>query len=343
MAKTPRLIGSPARGVKRRPHTKARPQIVVLDGYTLNPGDNPWDGLHELGALTVYDRTPAEAIVERARGAAVVLTNKTPLSAATLRQLPELRFVSVLATGYNIVDTATARAAGIVVSNVPEYGTRSVAQHVFALLLALCHRVELHDAAVHAGEWARTPDFSFWKTPPVELAGLTMGIVGLGRIGRQVGALADAFGMTVIAARGRTRPARPAYRRFGWRTIPTLFAQADVVTLHCPLTDANARFVDAALLRRMRPSAFLINTARGGLVDEPALAAALRAGHLAGAALDVVGVEPMREDNPLLHAPNCLITPHIAWASLAARHRLMAATVRNVRAFLAGRPIHVVT
>jgi len=315
----------------------------VLDGYTVNPGDNPWDALRQLGDVTVYDRTPTEAIVERARGAAIVLTNKTPLAAATLRQLPALRFVSVLATGYNVVDTAAARACGVTVSNIPEYGTRSVAQHVFALLLALCHRVELHDAAVHAGEWTRTPDFCFWKRPPVELAGMTMGIVGFGRIGRQVGELAHAFGMKVIAARGRTCPPRPAYRGLAWRTIPALFAQADVVTLHCPLTETNARFVDAALLRCMRPSAVFINTARGGLVDEPALAAALRAGRLAGAALDVVSVEPMRADNPLLQAPNCLITPHIAWASLSARRRLLTATVRNVEAFLAGRPVHVVT
>ena len=343
MAKTRPPIGASAQGDTRRQKARAQPQIVVLDGYTLNPGDNPWDGVEELGVLTVYDRTPPDAIVERARGAAIVLTNKTPLTATTLRQLPALRFVSILATGYNVVDTAAARAGDIVVSNVPEYGTRSVAQHVFALLLALCHRVELHDAAVHAGEWIRTPDFCFWKTPPIELADLTMGIVGFGRIGRQVADLAHAFGMKVIAAHRRTRPAPPAYRGVKWRTIPAVFAQADVVTLHCPLTDANARFVDAALLRRMRPSAFLINTARGGLVDEPALAAALRAGHLAGAALDVVSVEPMRADNPVLQAPNCLITPHIAWASLAARRRLMAATVRNVRAFLAGHPIHVVT
>lgn len=315
--------------------------IVVLDGYTLNPGDNPWEALARLGELTVYDRTPADRIVERAQAADIVLTNKTPLTAETLAQLPKLRFISVLATGQNVVDGATARARGIPISNVPEYGTDSVAQHVFALLLELCHHVGLHDAAVQAGEWTRAPDFCFWKSPPIELAGLTIGIIGFGRIGARVGELAHAFGMRVLAA-NRSRRNAPQYQPFAWQDTTAVFAEADVVSLHCPLTAENARFVDRNLLRTMKRSAVFINTARGGLVDELALADALRAGELAGAAVDVVSTEPMRADNPLLHAPHCIITPHIAWGSLAARRRLMVATVKNVEAFLADDPINVV-
>jgi glycerate dehydrogenase len=316
-------------------------KMVVLDGYTVNPGDNPWDALARLGELRVHDRTPSAAIVERAQAAEIVLTNKTPLTADTLAQLPRLRFIAVLATGHNVVDSAAARARGIHVSNVPEYGTDSVAQHVFALLLELCHHVGLHDAAVHAGEWTRALDFCFWKATPLELAGLTMGIVGFGRIGRRVGTLAHAFGMSVIAAGGARRDA-PVDHPSAWTTIPQLFARADVISLHCPLTADNAGFVNRDLLRRVKASALFINVARGGLVDEAALAEALNAGNVAGAAVDVVSTEPLRVDNPLRGARNCIITPHIAWASLAARRRLMATTVKNVEAFIAGRPINVV-
>ncbi len=315
--------------------------IVVLDGYTVNPGDNPWADLAQLGDLIVHDRTPPELILPRASGADVLLVNKVPLTANTLAQLPRLRFVSVLATGYNLVDVLAARRRGVPVANVPEYGTDSVAQHVFALLLELAHQVGAHQAAVRAGEWVAAQDFCFWKTPPIELAGLTMGIVGFGRIGRRVGEIAHAFGMSVMAA-GRSRGAEPRYRPFAWADIPDVFAAADVVSLHCPLTGTNAGFVNRDLLGRMKSSAFFINTARGQLVEEPALAAALHAGQLAGAGVDVVAVEPMRPDNPLLHAPGCIITPHMAWASLAARRRLMAATVANVKAFLAGRALNVV-
>ncbi|HVO27841.1 MAG TPA: D-2-hydroxyacid dehydrogenase [Candidatus Margulisiibacteriota bacterium] len=316
-------------------------KIVVLDGHTLNPGDNPWDELAQLAELTVYERTPPEQIAPRAGDADIVLTNKTPLTAATLAQLPRLRFIAVLATGYNVVDVAAARARAIPVSNVPEYGTDSVAQHVFALLLELCHHVGQHDAAVKAGEWIRSIDFCFWKTAPLELSGLTMGIVGLGRIGGRVGALAHAFGMSVLAA-GGTRREEPGYAPFAWTTVPQLFATADVISLHCPLTADNVRFVNRDCLQHVKPSAFFINVARGGLVDEAALAEALNAGQLAGAAVDVVSNEPMHADNPLLTARNCIITPHIAWASLAARRRLMVATVKNLEAFIAGRPINVV-
>jgi len=315
--------------------------IVVLDGFTLNPGDNPWTALAQLGDLTVYDRTAPGKIVERASGAEIVLTNKTPLTAATLSGLPRLRFISVMATGYNIVDVAAARQHDIAVANVPEYGTDSVAQHVFALLLELCHQVARHDAAVKAGEWTAAADFCFWKAPPIELAGLTIGLVGFGRIGRRVGTLAHAFGMRVLAHAPSRRDA-PGYQPFAWASLPEVFASADVVSLHCPLTADNTGFVNEGLLHRMKASAFFINTARGGLVDEAALAGALRDDVIAGAAVDVVSTEPMRADNPLLRAPRCIITPHIAWGSLAARRRLMQTTVQNVQAFLAARAMNIV-
>lgn len=313
-------------------------EIVVLDGHTVNPGDNPWDPLARLGRLTVYDRTPSDRVSERARTADIILTNKVHLDAQTLAELPRLQFISVLATGYNIVDVTAARHRGIAVSNVPEYGTASVAQHTIALLLELCNQVGLHSNAVAAGEWTRNPDFCFWRMPPIELAGLLMGIVGFGRIGQQVGALARAFGMNVTAA-AATAGARGAVTR---TAVRDLFAEADVVTLHCPLTSENARFVKRDLLGCMKPTAFLINTARGGLVDEQDLADALNNGRLAGAAVDVVAVEPLRADNPLRGARNCIITPHMAWGSLAARRRLMQITLRNVQGFLVGRPINVV-
>ncbi len=314
-----------------------RPIIVVLDGYTLNPGDNPWDELATLGDLTVYDRTPPSQVLERASAAEVVLTNKTRLDATTLAALTSLRFITVLATGYDVVDVAAAAKLGIPVSNVPEYGTDSVAQHVFALLLELCHALCAHDQAVKSGAWQRSPDFSFWHAPPVELAGKTMGIVGYGRIGQRVAEIATAFGMSVVV---NTRTRRQDDIR--WLDRNTLFAESDVVSLHCPLNADTRGFVDAAMLARMRPSAFLINTARGPLIDENALSKALGDGTIAGAALDVVSIEPMRENNPLVHAPRCIITPHLAWASLAARQRLMRTTVENVKAYLAGSPINSV-
>ena len=316
-------------------------QIVVLDGYTLNPGDNPWDDLARLATLRVYDRTAPDDVVTRARDAHIALTNKTVLGADAIDALPALRFIAVLATGYNVVDVAAARRRGIPVSNVPEYGSAAVAQHTLALLLELCHRVGDHARAVAAGAWSRSPDFSFWLAPPIELSGLTIGIVGFGRIGRRVAALAHACGMRVIAHATLPRDA-PRYEGFAWRSILQLFAEADVVSLHCPLTADNVRFVDASLLARMKPTALLLNTARGGLVDEAALAAALASGRLAGAAVDVLSSEPPHGDTALIGTRNCIITPHMAWASLAARRKLMAATVRNVEAFLAGAPINVV-
>ncbi len=316
-------------------------RIVVLDGHTLNPGDNPWDELAQLGELTVHDRTPVDRIVARAAGAKVVLTNKTPLSADTLAQLPELRMIGVLATGYNVVDIDAADARGIVVCNVPEYGADSVAQFTFALMLALCHRVERHSAAVHDGEWSRQGEFSFTLTPQVELYGRTLGIVGLGRIGRRVGTIAHAMGMRVLA-HSRTRDGPLEGGAFAWQTLDEVFRESDVVTLHCPQTEQTQGMVNAARLSSMKRGAMLINTARGGLIDEPALVNALRDGPLAGVAIDVASVEPLPDDSPLLGVRNLLITPHMAWASLAARKRLTATAVGNVRAFLAGSPKHVV-
>jgi glycerate dehydrogenase len=315
-------------------------QIVVLDGHTLNPGDNPWDEVAALGTLQVYPRTPADLVVARARDADIILTNKTPLSAASIAALPRLRFIAVMATGYNIVDVAAARRRGIPVSNVPEYGTDSVAQFVFALLLTHCHHVARHDGAVRAGRWEASGDFCFWETPLVELAGLVMGIVGFGRIGRRVGQIAHALGMSVLAHDVVPAPP-PAYAPFAWSGLEEVFAQADVVTLHCPQTPGNAGFVDAARLARMKPTALLINTSRGGLVDAESLAEALGRGAIAGAALDVAPTEPLPADSPLLGAPNLLLTPHIAWATQAARRRLMQMTAGNVSSFLQGEPANL--
>jgi glycerate dehydrogenase len=316
-------------------------KIVVLDGHTLNPGDQSWSQLEQLGQLTVYDRTSPAQVLERATGAQIILTNKAPLSAETLAALPHLKFIGVLATGYNIVDTVAAKARNIPVTNVPEYSTRTVAQFTLALILELCHRVGLHSDSVHRGDWQNNPDFAYWLTPQVELVGKTIGIVGFGKIGRAVAQLALAFGMNVLA-HARRQPDPPADLPFQWTSLEDLFARSDVVTLHCPQTPQTTGMVDASLLSQMKQSAFFINTARGGLVNEKDLAAALDAGAIAAAAVDVVCAEPIRGDNPLLKAKNCLITPHIAWSTLEARQRIMATTAANIAAFTAGRPVNVV-
>ena len=318
-------------------------RVVVLDGYTVNPGDNPWAPLAELAPLTVFDRsTPSESI-ERAAGAEIVLVNKATLSHEVLLRLPQLRGISVLATGVNSVDLVAANARGIPVCNVPSYGTASVVQHTFALLLELCHRVADHDASVHAGDWQRAPDYCYWRSPLVELEGLTLGIVGYGAIGQRVAATARSFGMQVCAARLSTSAPDSADPKGVRRvSLDDLFRVADVVSLHCPLTPETHHLVSKARLSAMKPSAFLINTARGGLVDEAALRVALDSGKLAFAALDVLSSEPPTADNPLLTARHCVITPHLAWSSLPARQRLLSITVDNVRALLAGAPIHVV-
>jgi len=317
-------------------------KIVVLDGYTLNPGDNPWDPVAALGELTVYDRTPADAIIQRAARAEVVLTNKTPLDGPTLAALPSLRLVAVLATGYNVVDLAASRRQGIVVSNVSEYGAASVAQHVIALLLAFLHRPERHDRLVRQGEWQRRGDFCFWDSPMVELAGKRIGIVGFGRIGRRVGKLAHALGMEILACDAHAGDP-PDYQPFAWQSLDEIFTTADVVSLHCPLTPVTQCLVNRGRLAMMRRTALLINTARGGLVNEHDLAEALDSGQIAGAMLDVLAVEPPVENNPLLAAKNCLITPHISWATRESRQRLMAVTAANIAAYQAGKPINVVS
>jgi len=315
--------------------------LVVLDGYTLNPGDNPWDRVAAFGNFTVYDRTPADLVVERSRGARVLLTNKTPLSAATIAALPELELICVLATGFNVIDIEAARLRGIPVVNVPEYGSFSVAQHTIALLLELTNRVALYDAVVQRGEWSKSRDFTLMTEPLSELCGQKLGIVGLGRIGARVAAVANALGMEILAYNPRSRLELPGIP-VTWLELDELFRQADVVSLHCPLTAENQGLVHAGRLSIMKPHALLINTARGPLIREADLVQALQEGTIGGAALDVAAREPIPSDSPLLGLKNCLITPHIAWATLAARRRLMATTAENIAAFLAGAPQNVV-
>lgn len=317
------------------------PKIVVLDGYAANAGDNPWSPLAELGELVVYDRSRPSEVVARARDAEIVLVNKAQLSREAFAQLPLLRGVSALATGVNTVDLDAASERGIAVSNVPSYSTASVVQHTLALLLELCNRVGLHDSSVHAGDWVRAIDYCYWKSPLLQLEGKLLGIVGYGAIGRGVAAAARALGMEVCAAQLSSSNASSA-DSVPRLALDELFRRADVITLSCPLTPETRQLVSSARLALVKPSCFLINAARGGLIDEAALHAALASGKLAGAAVDVLSSEPPSADNPLLSAPNCIITPHIAWTSLPARQRLLAITVDNVRALLAGNPIHVV-
>jgi len=316
-------------------------KLVVLDGYTLNPGDLSWDGLRALGELEVFDRTADDLILARAGDAEIVLTNKTPLSAQSLGQLKKLRYIGVLATGYDVVDGPAARALNIPVTNIPIYGTASVAQFTFALILELCHPPAIHAAATRAGEWSRCPDFSFWKTPLIELAGKTMGIIGLGRIGRRVAEIAVAMGLRVIGA-DEVKGAVPDWPGFRWCEVDELLAEADIVSLHCPLLPETRGIINAASLARMKPTALLINTSRGPLVVDQDLADALNNGRLAGAAVDVLSVEPPPPDNPLLRARNCIVTPHIAWATREARTRLLDTAIANLRAFLEGHPVNVV-
>jgi glycerate dehydrogenase len=313
-------------------------KIVVLDGYTMNPGDLSWKGLESLGECAVYERTPPERVVERAAGAEVVLTNKVVLDGAVMARLPDLKYIGVLATGYNVVDTAAARERGIVVTNVPAYSTRSVAQLVMALVLELAHHVGHHARTVREGRWTASKDFAYWDHPLVELEGLVMGIVGFGQTGRAVADMARAFGMRVLV-HTRTPTAGPGVE---FVDLATLLRRSDVVSLHCPLTPETEGLVNAKRLATMKPTAFLINTSRGPVVNERDLAEALGAGRIAGAGLDVLSTEPPKADNPLLAAKNCFITPHFAWATRAARERLMKTVVENVRGFLAGRPQNVV-
>jgi glycerate dehydrogenase len=315
-------------------------RIVVFDGYTSNPGDLSWAELEKLGDCVIYDRTPCDQIVSRAAGARIVLTNKTPLMRETLDRLPELKYIGVLATGYNVVDVEAATRRNIVVTNVPSYSTMSVVQMAFAHLLNLTLHVAEHGRGVSAGRWSSSADFCYWEYPLVELDGLTLGLVGLGQIGRAMAQAGQAFGMKVLGY----DPMPPQNLPPGVRMVELdeIFCTSDVVSLHCPLTDSTRYMVNADRLAGMKSTAFLINTGRGQLVDERALADALNAGRLAGAGLDVLAVEPPPTDNPLLRAKNCYITPHIAWATKAARKRLLHEAAENIRAFLAGGARNVV-
>lgn len=316
-------------------------KMVVLDGYTLNPGDISWDELEKRGILTVYERTAPEDIITRAKEASVLFTNKVPLTASTLAQLPGLKYIGVLATGYNIVDTEAAKKQNIIVSNAPGYSTSSVAQLVFAFILEQAHRIQWHSDAVRQGDWTRSPDFCFWKFPLTELAGKTIGIIGFGTIGQQVANIAEAFGMNVIA-QSRSVTDQTHRKRFHWVSLPELFAQSDFISIHCPLTEETKGLINRRNLSLMKRSAFLINTSRGPIVNDIDLAEALNNELISGAGIDVLSVEPPGIDNPLLKARNALITPHFAWATKEARTRLMDITVKNLDAFLQARPRNVV-
>jgi len=316
-------------------------KIVVLDGHTLNPGDLSWSGLERLGETIVYDRTPVDEIIERVGDAEIVYTNKTPLSKKTLEKLPNVKFIGVLATGYNIVDVDAARQLGIVVTNVPTYGTAAVAQFTFALLLELCHHVWIHSEAVKRGEWTNCPDFCFWNYPLIELSGKTMGIIGFGRIGQSVGRIAQAFGMKVLAYdKDQNKDLESDTIRYA--ALDELLRESDVISLHCPLFDSTRGIINRNTIAKMKDGVMIINTARGPLIVSEDLAEALNSGKVAGAALDVLETEPPRMDNPLLAAKNCIITPHIAWAPKESRQRLMDIAVANLEAFLAGRPVNIV-
>ncbi|MBE7539905.1 MAG: D-2-hydroxyacid dehydrogenase [Opitutaceae bacterium] len=308
------------------------PHLVVLDGHTLNPGDLSWSDLEAAAHCVIHPRTPSSEIIARSREAEILLTNKTPLSAETIAACQRLRYIGVMATGFNIVDTVAARARGIPVTNVPAYSTGSVAEHTFALLLELARGVGRHAAGVRDGRWASAQDFCYWETPQIELEGLVLGLVGGGRIGQAVARVGRGFGMDV----------RIASSRGGRAELEAVLRASDVVSLHCPLTPATKHLIDATTLGWMKPNAFLVNTSRGPLIDETALAEALNAGRIAGAALDVLSAEPPPAGHPLFSARNCLITPHIAWTTTAARRRLLRTVAENVRAFLSGRPQNIV-
>ncbi len=316
-------------------------KITVLDGYTTNPGDLSWDEISRLGELTVYDRTPRELTAERSAGSEILLTNKTVLNNELLRSLPRLRYVGVLATGYNVIDTDEARRLGITVTNIPAYSTGSVAQLTFALILELCFHVQRHSDSVMEGKWTGSVDFTFRNYPLTELAGKTIGIIGFGNIGRKVCEIAMAFGMKVLAS-SRSGKDTPEYPGFELTDTDDLLSRSDIVSIHCPLTPQTAGMINMNRLRLMKKSAFLINTSRGPIIVEKDLADALNEGSIAGAGLDVMAEEPPRAGNPLLTARNCIITPHIAWATIESRKRLLDQAAGNIKAFLSGSPVNVV-
>lgn len=316
-------------------------KIVVLDGYTLNPGDISWDGLKALGDLTVYDRTKPEDVVARIGDAEVVYTNKTPLTKETFAACPSLRFVGVLATGYNVVDVEAAKEKGVLVANIPSYGTAAVAQFAIALLLELCHHIGEHSDCVKRGEWSNNKDWCFWNHPLVELAGKTMGIIGFGRIGQDTGKIAQALGMKVYAYDQYQNPALES-ETCKYVDLDTLFAEADVISLHCPLFPSTEGMINKENIAKMKDGVMIINNSRGPLIVEEDLRDALNSGKVAGAAVDVVSTEPIHMDNPLLEAKNILITPHISWAPKESRQRLMDIAVENLQRFIDGKPQNIV-
>ena len=321
-------------------------KIVVLDGYTLNPGDLTWDGFERLGELVVYDRTAydlssKELVIERGKDADIILLNKTLLNREMMDEMPRLKYVGVLATGFNIVDVAAAREKGITVTNIPTYGTNAVAQMAIALLLELCHHAGAHGEAVANGEWETNPDWSFWKYPLIELAGKTIGIIGYGRIGRTVGEIAKALGMKVVAM-ANTPDLSLEGDMMHYGDLEDVLRESDVISLHCPLTETTSGIINKDTISRMKDGVMIINNSRGQLIVEEDLRDALNSGKVAGAALDVVSSEPIKPDNPLLEAKNCIITPHISWAPKEARTRLMDLALENLKRYLSGNPINVV-
>lgn len=316
-------------------------KIVSLDGAALNPGDLSWECFRQFGEIIVYPRTHTEAeTVERIGKAEIVLLNKVPITEAVLDACPSIKLICCLATGYNVVDINAARARGIPVCNVPDYSTQAVAQFTFALLLELCHRIGHHNALVHEGAWTNCPNFCFWDTPQTELAGKTIGIIGFGRIGQAVGKIACAMGMKVLAC---SRSRKPDAERIGeYVDLDTLLSQSDVVTLHCPLFPETTNLINKETLQHMKQGAILLNTSRGAVIDEYAVAEALRSGKLRGAAVDVISEEPMKENHPLLNSPNCIITPHMAWAPIETRQRILDITIQSIQGYLSGTPINVV-
>ncbi|MEA5138558.1 D-2-hydroxyacid dehydrogenase [Arcicella rigui] len=316
-------------------------KIVVLDGFTLNPGDLSWDNLYSLGDVVIYDRTTQDEILERSQDAEILLTNKTPLRADVITQLKSLKYIGVLATGYNVVDIEAAQKQGIAVTNIPAYGTDSVVQMTFALILELTQHVQAHSDSVFAGKWAESKDFCYWNFPLIELAGKTIGIIGFGTIGQKVADVATAFGMNVL---GNSRnPTEQSHRKnFQWASISEILEKSDIISIHCPLTKETEGLINTSNLLKMKSSAFLINTSRGPIVVDADLAEALNKGIIAGAAIDVLPVEPPSKDNPLFSAKNCIITPHIAWATKEARERLLNMAIENIQYFYKGTPKNIV-
>ena len=316
-------------------------KIVILDGQAVNPGDLSWDCFNQFGTVTVYQNTANEAdVITRIADNEIVLVNKAPITAAVLEACPAIRLICVVATGYNVVDCKAARAKGIPVCNVPSYGTDTVAQFTIALLLEICHRISYHDAQVHEGEWGKCGSFCFWRTPQMELAGKTLGIIGFGRIGKAVARIAGALGMKVLA---HSRSENSESKKLAeYVTLEKLLSEADIISLHCPLFQETEKMINRDTISRMKNGVILLNTSRGGLLDESAVAEALRSGKIRAAAVDVVSQEPIVESNPLLAAPNCIITPHMAWAPIESRRRLVDCVMENIRCFLEGNPQNVV-